>query len=277
MRKLFLLFLRNGGLLAFGLLEVFSLYLVVQFNTEQEKIFFNSLNNFTAGTDAAVQSTVDYLQLNSYADSLARANARMLEKMDNAYFIHRIEQDSIKKSEWEQQYTFTTAEITDKTVSRKNNFFILNRGKKHGVAKNRGVVTERGIIGTVVDVSDDFSQVMTVLHQQSKVSAALSRTGDFGTLIWDGKDDRYLSLKDIPKHVKPAEGDTIMTSGYSQLFPKGMPVGRIETFSLSSGSNFYDIDVRLFEDLRTVKYAYVVDNLKRAQIDSLKAGLIPDE
>lgn len=277
MQKLFLLFLRNGGLLAFGILEAISIYLVVQFNPEQEKIFFNSLNNVTASVDAAAQNTADYLQLSAYADSLAKANAQMLERMDNAYFIHLIKQDSIHQTDWEQQYTYTYAEVTDKTVSKKNNFFILNRGKKHGIKKNRGVVTEKGLVGTVVDVSNDFAQVMTVLHQQSKISAALSRTGDFGTLIWDGADERYLSLKDIPKHVRPAQGDTIMTSGYSQMFPKGMQIGQIEEFALQPGSNFYDIRVKLFENLRTVKYAYVIDNLKKAQIDSLKAGLITNE
>ena len=142
MRKLFLLFLRNGGLLAFGLLEVISLFLVVQFNPDQEKIFFNSLNNWVAGTDAISQNTLDYLQLDTYADSLARANARMLEKLDNAVFIHKIEEDSIKRTEWEQQYVLTSAKIIDKSVSRKNNFFILNRGKKHGIKRNSGVITE---------------------------------------------------------------------------------------------------------------------------------------
>ncbi|MGK0364383.1 MAG: rod shape-determining protein MreC [Saprospiraceae bacterium] len=273
MYKLFLLFLRNGGLLAFGLLEVVSLFLVVQFNPDQEKIFFNSLNNLVAGTDAISQNTLDYLQLDTYADSLARANARMLEKLDNAIFIHQIEEDSIKRTEWDQQYVLTSAKIVDKTVSRKNNFFILNRGKTHGIKKNSGVITEKGLIGIVVDVSKDYSQVMTVLHQQSRLSAALRRTGDFGSLIWDGDDYRYLSLVDVPKHVQPVKGDTIQTSGFSQMFPEGIMIGKIEAFDLEPGSNFYDIRVRLSEDMRTVKYGYIVDNLKRAQIDSLKAGL----
>jgi len=273
MRKLFLLFLRNGGLLAFGLLEVISLFLVVQFNPDQEKIFFNSLNNLVAGTDAISQNTFDYLQLDTYADSLARANARVLEKLDNALFIHQIEEDSIKKTDWEQQYVLTAAKIVDKSVSRKNNFFILNRGERHGVKKNSGVITEKGLIGVVVDVSKDYAQVMTVLHQQSRLSASLRRTGDFGALIWDGDDDRYLNLVDVPKHVLPVKGDTIQTSGFSQMFPEGVMIGRIEEFDIEPGSNFYDIKVRLSEDMRTVKYGYIVDNLKRAQIDSLKAGL----
>lgn len=272
MHKLFLLFLRNGGLLAFGILEVISLYLVVQFNPNQEKIFFNSLNNVTAKMDNASQNVVDYFALGTYADSLAKANARMQEQLDNAYFIHKIKTDSIKQTEWEQQYTITEAKVTDKTVTRKNNLFVLNRGAKHGIQKNMGVITEKGIIGTVITTSRDYSLVMTVLHQQSRISAALRRTNDFGTLIWNGKDERFLQLQDVPKHVVPLKGDTIQTSGYSQIFPQGILIGTVENIQLRAGENFYDIDVRLFENMRTVKYGYIVQNLKRVQIDSLKAN-----
>ena len=271
MKKLFLLFIRNGGLLAFGILEVISIFLVVQFNPEQEKIYFNSLNNFVAATDAVSQNTLDYLQLTGYADSLAKANARMLGQLDNALYINNTETDSMSRTEWEQQYTYTAAKITDKTVSRKNNFFIFNRGKRHGIKKNSGVMTEKGIIGIVTDVSNDFAQVMTVLHQQSRINGELRRTGDFGVLVWDGADDRFVNLKDVPKHVRPAVGDTIQTGGFSHIFPQGVPVGIIAEFDIQPGSNFYDIKVRLSENLRTVKYGYIVDNLKRAQIDSLQA------
>lgn len=274
MHKLFLLFLKNGGLLVFGLLEAISIFLVVQFNPEQEKIYINSLNNFTGKTDALVQRGADYLQLDDYADSLAMANARMLERLNNAKFSHSDRRDTVARTEYEQQFTYLAAQITDKSVSRKNNFFILNRGKRHGVAKNSGVITEKGIIGVVTDVSKDYAQVMSVLHQQSNISAALRRTNDFGTLMWEGEDDRFLHLKDIPKHVRPETGDTIQTSGYSQMFPQGIMIGTITDFSIRPGSNFYDIRVRLSENLRTVKYGYIINNIKRAQIDSLKAGLI---
>lgn len=257
--------------MAFGILEVFSIFLVVQFNPEQEEIYVNSLNNFVAKTDAVSQNTLDYLQLDSYADSLAKANARMLEKLDNALYINKSQTDTVVRTEFEQQYVFTAAKITDKTVSRKNNYFILNRGKKHGIKRNSGVITEKGIIGVVTDVSKDFAQVMTVLHQQSRVNGELRRTGDFGTVAWDGDDDRFVSLRDVPKHVRPAVGDTIQTGGFSQIFPQGVPIGIIEEFGIQPGSNFYDIKVRLSENLRTVKYGYVVENLKRAQIDSLQA------
>ena len=269
MRQLILLLINNGGILAFLLLEVLSLFLVATNNQTQQEIASHSLNNLTQTIDSGMGWVENKLALGAYADSLSRANRQLLEARDNMYFYHRVRQDSIPQSEYEQQYQLIRAEVVDNNVHQVNNYLVLNRGRQHGVRPAMGVIAENGLVGVVRDVSKDYALVMSMLNVQTRISAAIRRTEDFGSLTWDTDDEFHMVLRDIPTHVQPVVGDTIQTSGYSQLFPKGILIGTITEIIEPPGSNFYEIRVRLFNSLRRTRYAYIVDNLKAAQIEEL--------
>ena len=127
------------------------------------------------------------------------------------------------------------------------------------------VISSSGVVGIVKDVSKNYASVLSVLHQNSSISAKLSESGYIGSLIWNGRDPRVAQLMDIPNHVQIAEGMLIQTSGFSAMFPAGINIGKVKAFDVKDGDNFYSIDVDLLTDMNNVSVVYVVDNLMRME------------
>ena len=211
-----------------------------------------------------------YWNLSDYADSLARANANLYADLDYSKFSHAIWRDSIKDEDIQQHYTYIEAKIINNSTNRHNNSLTLNRGRKHELTPGMGVIGNKGIIGIVKNVSENFSRVMSILHRESKISVAIKRNNYFGSLIWEGSNPKFINLDAVPKHADLMIGDTIQTSSYSSIFPEGIMVGKIDTFWLEPGSNFYKINVELINDLNNVKFGYVVNNLLKGEKEALE-------
>ena len=153
---------------------------------------------------------------------------------------------------------------------------MLNMGSNDGIDKDMAVISQRGIVGIIRDVSKHFSSVISVLHKDTRISAKIKKNNYIGTLAWKGIDYRKAYLMDIPTHVKLALGDTVITSGYSHLFPEGIMIGVIENYNILEGDNFYTIKISFLEDYNNLSYVYVVNNLMRNEKLMLEKDL-PDE
>ena len=102
------------------------------------------------------------------------------------------------------------------------------------------------------------------------VSGLIQRTGHFGTIQWDGSDPANVDLKFIPRHVQPIIGDTVVTSGYSGIFPDGIMIGTIEKINLSEEAPFYDLSVKLAQDFSRLSYVVVIKSNLLHELDSLE-------
>ena len=145
-----------------------------------------------------------------------------------------------------------------------------------------GVIAPNGIAGIVVNTTDHYALVQSVLSvHKIKISAALKNSGYFGTLSWDGEDSRIMRLADIPKYVPLRVGDTIVTAGKSAIFPMGVPVGKIAGYQVDSKTGFWDISVELSEKMGQLSKVFVVKNLRKAEVqkisDTLNAQIKKDK
>ena len=129
---------------------------------------------------------------------------------------------------------------------------------------------QTGVVGIVKSTSKNFSRVMSILHQQSIISASIKRNEHFGSIIWKSNNPTKVNLIDVPKHANIIIGDTVQTSGFSTIFPEGIMIGVVDTFFVPSGSNFFEIEVSLINDLNKTKYVYVVDNLMKEDLEKLQ-------
>ena len=128
------------------------------------------------------------------------------------------------------------------------------------------IEAERDLIKDIVkDVSDNYASVISILNQNLKVSARLKRTGYFGSLNWDGLDYRYVNLFDLPNHISVNSGDTVITSGFSSMFPKGEVIGIVDDIDDSEGSEFIKVRVKLSVNFKNLSNVMVVKNLFRSE------------
>ncbi|MCB0644446.1 MAG: rod shape-determining protein MreC [Phaeodactylibacter sp.] len=274
MRNLIQLFLRYGGVFLFLLLEGVSFYLVVQYNESQNKIWFSSVNNLTGSLDEFSERTSLYMHLQRINDSLAAENAWLRSKLLNrSYFQTEQIIDSILAAMPDSPFVAIPAMVVNNSTTRSNNFITLNKGSNDGVEPHMGVIAPNGIVGIVREVSSNYAVAMSLLHRQTRITAALKKGRDLGSLIWQDIGRSQMYLEDIPKHANLAKGDTVITSGYSYRFPKDIPIGVVDTFWLEPGSNSHTIKVKLFIDLNRIEYVQILKNLNSAEPKQLEQAM----
>lgn len=210
-----------------------------------------------------------YSGLISLSDSIAEENARLRARLRFATIDASYNRDTIIDTLYKTRYSFISAEVIGNTINQPDNFITINKGQKMGIDPGMGVINDNGIIGIVRKTSKNYATITSLLNSQIKISAAIKRTGAFGSLVWVGRDVRFMHLFDIPKHQEVIVGDTVITSGYSSAFPRGIEIGIVTKVQFDPGSSFYDLLVRLGTDFSALNYVYVIQDKARTEIDSL--------
>jgi len=215
-------------------------------------------------------SIVEYLSLKITNNELAEENAKLHSAARNAYIITDTSTFFTHDSIYNQQYQYIAAKVIANTTNKRNNYLMLNKGRKHGIDNDLAVVTAGGIVGIVNEVSKNFSYVISVLHLRTGISAKIQSNGQLGSLVWDGQNYRKGILKDIPTHAVIIPGDTVVTSGYSHLFPEGILIGTIHDSKIEPGSNFYTITIDFSVDYNMIYYVEVIKNLYKEEQELLE-------
>ena len=255
MQELLAFVARFGGVFAFLFLEAVCAVLLVRYNDDQRAIWLNTANVYSGGFARQRDDLNDFLVLREVADSLAAENARLRLQL---LLQPSLRPDSARLQPADSSFTLLPTRVVRNSVMRANNTLTIDRGAADGVLPRQGVVSGTSIVGVTRAVGEHYAEVMSVLHNQSRISAALQEAGYFGVLRWRGPGVRHVFLDEVPRHAELVVGDTVRTSGYSASFPRGLVVGTVDTFWRQPGADFYDVRVRLGHDPTKIDYAYVV-------------------
>lgn len=279
MYNLFRFLLRYHLLLLFLALEGFCFFLIYRNSRYHEVMFVSAANDVNGKVFTVYSEAAGYLHLRSVNDSLAAENAslraRLLEsKYDNKVDSGRV-YDTIGR--FVQTYAYIPAHVIRNSVSQSTNYIFLDRGSKQGIKKQMGVICPNGIVGQVVGVTENYASVMSVLSDEFKVSAKFKNSEYFGNLHWTGGNVTSALLENIPKHATVKPGDTVVTSGYSLLFPKNVMVGVVEKVTTIPERNFLDVSVKLSTDFGNLNYVYIVNNMKRAEMQQFDTLVIKEK
>jgi rod shape-determining protein MreC len=277
MERLFLFFYQYRAFFTFLVLEVVCAWLIIENNQYQSARFFNSSNSFVASLNSISQDVREYFLLKNINTTLAEENAHLksqLEQYNQAQNI--LDKRLIQDSAMIRQYDFISAKVVNNSVDRMTNYLTINRGSEDGIRPGMAVISPLGVVGKIKAVSKHFSVVTSILHRDYRVSVLIKRTGDFGTALWDGTDPEYIDLNFVPRHVHPAVGDTIVTSGYNAIFPQGIMVGTIAEVN-ENETLFYDLKVRLSQDFRKLSFVEVVRSHLKHEQDSLEMPFREDK
>jgi rod shape-determining protein MreC len=259
-----------GLILPFLLLEGLFLYFVVQFNSAQKEIFVENWGLVSAAANERYENIRSYLSVNERLSSLEDENAFLHSQLPNAKSDGRIARDSVVDDSLVQVYTFTAAQVINRSPFGPYNTFILDRGSIQGINVDRGVLASRGLLGIITHVSEHYARGLSILHRDIRISAAIRGRNFFGTLQWDGKDARYMDLLAIPRYVDVTPGDTVATTGYSQFFPTDVPIGTVYSVEPIKGGNNWSIRVELLNKPLDDRTGYVVNHLFKGEIDALE-------
>ncbi|MCB0373002.1 MAG: rod shape-determining protein MreC [Muricauda sp.] len=266
MQRIINFILRNRNAFLYSFLALISLVMTVRSHSYHQSKFFNSskwLSGSIYGTGADISSYF----------GLREENRRLLEEnMELRRILFNSTIDSVQPMDSTMMdFAVLSAKLVKNSFSSPRNYLTINKGKKDGVKQDMGVITTKGILGIVENVSNNYATVQSVLNSKSNINAKIKNTEYFGSLIWEGDDYTIAQLVDIPRLVPLVVGDTIVTGGMSSIFPENIPIGTIKKYDLNASRSFYNIDVELFNDMANIKNVYLIENKNREQIKELEA------
>jgi rod shape-determining protein MreC len=265
-RNVFLFIRKYSNFLFFLLLQIIALSFLFRYNKYHEAAFMNVAGEFTGSINQRYSKVEYYFRLRNINEQLAAENLRLNQLLRENYerpagnektILDTVLTDSLREI---KKYTWLGAQVVGSSVNTQVNFITIHRGTLQDVHANMGVVSPQGIVGIVLNVSDNYASVMTMLHRQFKVVVKLKNGGERGTIEWDGISPTYVSLKDIPKSAKLKNGDSVVTSQTSSIFPGNLMVGTISEIVDDKSSNFYTLKVKPATNFFNVEYVYVIAN-----------------
>jgi len=270
MRNIFLFIRRYFTFLAFLFLQAVALWMLFNFNRFHRTVGLGMANQVTGVVNQQVDRLDDYFHQGEENRRVHRMNDSLLNLLQSNFSFpdtsSRAVTDTIlvDSARAVRRYRWLDAKVVYNTVNFEKNYLQLDRGARYGVRDNMAVLNSEGaVVGQVVNVSANFSQVMSLLHIQSSVSAALKRTGESGRIKWDGRDPKFITMEGIPKSAKVQVGDTVLTSRYSYNFPPDKFIGTVARIQGDPASGFYILRIRPAVNFTNVQQVFVVENLQR--------------
>ncbi|MDD4819897.1 MAG: rod shape-determining protein MreC [Flavobacteriales bacterium] len=154
-------------------------------------------------------------------------------------------------------YNFIAAGVIKNSFDKQKNYIVLDRGAADGVEVDDGVVTDKGVVGVIVQVTPHYAVCRSILHIESYVSARFKKNNYYGSIDWEGGNRKYVNMLDVPRVADVVVGDTVITDKRSTLFPEGLIIGTVSEFGVDQ-SDFYDIKVLLADDFASLSEVYVI-------------------
>jgi len=268
MQQIFNFILKNSNRLLFLLLLIVSLSLTIQSHSYHKSKIISSANFFTGGIYEKVNKVDEYFGLRKQNEELAQENARLKSVLFNLKDTTKLPQiDSIKGV---NKTNIVVAKVIRNTYSTLENYLTINKGMASGIKPNMGVINSAGIVGIIDNTSKNFATVISILNINSKINAKIKKSNHFGTLNWNGKNTGYVQLIDVPRLASVRKGDTIVTGEQSTIFPENIGIGTIENVYTDEETNYYTLNIKLFNDMTNLGHVYVIKQKDAEEIEQLE-------
>ncbi|HEX6179859.1 MAG TPA: rod shape-determining protein MreC [Chitinophagaceae bacterium] len=275
MRNIFVFIRRFLNFFFFLVLQIIALSMLFRYNKYHEAAFAGVAKELTGGIYDKANNVEYYFHLKTTNDSLVQENLRLrnmlasnFEPADTAFrlFTDTIPLDTLGHY---RKYIIREARVSNSSTSSQSNYITIHRGSNQGVKEGMGVISTSGVVGAVVNVSANYATVMSLLHKQSTMLASLKKTGETGTLQWDGNSPLYLTLIDIPTSAPVSKGDSVI-SRLSDRYPKGTLVGTVDEIMKDPSRNFYTLRLKPATNFFSLQYVYVIENLQHDEQKQLE-------
>lgn len=275
MRNLIDFLWRHSSWIVFAFYVVLSCVLLFGRNPYQRSVYFSSANRVAVVVYDLQSEVSSYLGLRQANRDLQLRNGELemevvnLKEQLNSYRA-AAGKDTIPADSVLHDYDFVVARVVNNSVAQTNNYITIDKGRAEGIEPEMGVVDQNGVVGIINVVGEHHAVAISVLNPKLRLSCKVKGSDYFGSLVWDAVSPRYAVLEEMPRHVEFAPGDTIVTSGYSSVFPEGLMIGVISDYKKQRDDNFYALRVKLSTDFSCLGYVRIISNRMKEEQDQLE-------
>ncbi len=269
MQQIFNFIFKNSYRLLFLLLLGISLSLTIQSHSFHKSKVISSANFLTGGVYAQLNDIDEYFSLRSRNEELASENARLKMILFNR--TDSLDIDRIDTIPGLKRTNVIVSKIIHNSYNTPENYLTLHAGSNAGVKTDMGVINDLGIVGIVENVSPRYATILSVLNTKSRINAKFKKSNHFGSLVWNGKSTGFVQLIDVPRLASTVrKGDTIVTGTESGIFPKNINIGTVHKIYIDDKTNYYTIDVKLFNDMTNLGHVYIIKDNEREELLQLE-------
>ncbi len=278
MRGLIDFILKSKHWFVFLLLELISLTVLFSSDGYQKSVYFTTANSIVGYAYSTISSVTSYLHLSSVNMDLEAENEKLrMENISLQNHFRAVKKDSISNDCPIDSFHVVAAQVINSTLHRPNNLITINKGEADGIQPEMGVVSSRGVVGVVYLTSQHYAIVMPLLNVNCRISCRLKESEYFGTLEWARGDSRTTYGSGFPRHAKIKRGDIIETNGYSDIFPPGIPIGKVKKVGNSEDGMSYRLSIDLFTHFETLREVSVITNYIHPERRALEAEADTDK
>jgi rod shape-determining protein MreC len=172
------------------------------------------------------------------------------------------------------KFPLIPATIVSKSLTKSQGTITLNAGKNQSVKVGMPVITDKGLVGIIYSISDNYSIARTLTNVDLKITVKSERTRENAVMKWNGE---KLVMINVPKTFDLKKGDRIVTSEISSIIPFPLPVGLVYEIGNVEQGIFNEIRVHPFVDFQKVENVFILGIVKSKEIDDIEFNLLSRE
>lgn len=273
MRKLIAFFRRFRVFLVFLILQVIALATYTSVMSFPRTKFLNTANAFVGQLLTWERNIIKYIYLDEENEKLQLKNIELENQLPHNYISidqkTAIINDTIRLLSFER----TNATVINSSHTFRNNYFTINSGTDRGIQRKMGVVSDNGVVGIVYDVSKHFAVVKSILTEDINISAYIEGINSFGIIKYNGEDPQIVNLTGISNDIDIKIGSEVKTRGSGGYFPQGISIGKIVSVEPIEGEPRWEIRVKLSQDMRSLRYVYVINHIHQLELEELEKNI----
>lgn len=262
--------------LIFIALEAVSLVLLFSYNSYQGSVWISSANSIAGKVyehESKIRSYLALAELNSELTSRNQYLEYQLQAMRDELEKQGFDSTHIAGITDPSGYKIIHAKVVSNSIDKTDNLITIDKGEADGVKRDMGVVSGTGVVGIVYLAGQHYSVVIPVLSSKSSISCKIEKKQYFGYLRWNGGASNLAYVDEVPRHAHFKLYERVVTSGYSSVFPQGIPVGKILHVFNSPDGLSYRLQVQLYTDFGNLRDVCVIDNTHmHEQLEMLRAA-----
>ena len=262
MQRIIYFLIRNKDFILFLSLLFICLSINISYNEYNKSRFLNSSNTLFSHLYNTKFTISKYFNL-EYQNKILTEENRKLRLI--LYNTNKMKVDQFEKV----NFDVTSVSVIKNSYSYSNNFITIDSGEKDSIDIDNGVISSNGVVGIIDKTTYNYSRFISILNTNFLLNAKFKNSNYFGILSWDGININKVQLKDVPKQAEVSIGDTIVTGGNSLIFPKGIPVGYVDSYKLDNSENYLELEIKLATDMTNIEKLYVLKNNNLREINSL--------
>ncbi len=260
--------------LLFLFLEIFCIIAIIRNNSYQSAFYFSNTRKLSGKVQETNHSIFDYFDLYHKNQALSNENLELRRHLKENYLIESRKVFTVNDSVYKQRYEYIPAEVITNTINQQNNYITINRGSSSGIEEGMGVFCPEGLVGTIIQVSENYSIAKSLLNTTVKIAPKIQEMNlSKGTIHWSGRDPNSIDYLEVNKYEQIKKGYHIVSSPYSNNLPENIPIGTVDKLETKSTDDFYIIKVKLAVNFGKISTVYVVKNLFKKELMELEKKL----